>query len=72
MRALFESWAMRHRLSLLMSDRGEYAADSTEIAWRAWQAAWDNALLTFQARDRDLESLAVYPASVDDRGTYVP
>ena len=55
MRALFESWAMRHRLSLLMNDRGEYAADATEVAWKAWQAAWDNALLTFETTPRDSE-----------------
>ena len=70
MRTLFESWAVRHLMALRLNDNGEYANATTQLAWWAWQAAWDNALLTFETRDRDLESTMVYPAAADDRGSY--
>ena len=55
MRTLFEGWAMRHLLSLLMNDRGEYAAETTETAWRAWQAAWEHGVHTVLATIEDSE-----------------
>lgn len=70
MRTLFESWAMRHLLSLMLNDNGEYANATTQLAWWAWQAAWDNALLTFETPDKDCEEHLAYPSTVDSRGSY--